>query len=116
MVTGTTVRTPYQIRLELVRDTVTMYSTLDDDAAGELAEHVLHALNCIPEGALSSAAVDFRPERRRPSPTLSRMNAGSRSSRTDANVSMIEVFSCAVSFPALMNVSVFWGQRQNRDR
>ena len=28
MVTGTALRTPYQIRLELVRDTVTMYSLL----------------------------------------------------------------------------------------
>ena len=49
MVTGKALRTPYQIRLELVRDTVTMYSTLDDEAAGELAVHVLHALNSIPE-------------------------------------------------------------------
>lgn len=49
MVTGTTLRTPYDNRLKLVRDTVTMYSSLDDDAAGELAVHVLRVLNSIPE-------------------------------------------------------------------
>jgi hypothetical protein len=49
MVIGTTLSTPYDSRLKLVRDTVTMYSTLDDAVAGELAVHVLHALNSIPE-------------------------------------------------------------------
>ena len=42
-------RTPYDERLELVKNTLTTYSALDDDTAGKLAEHVLHALNSIPE-------------------------------------------------------------------
>ncbi|HME50111.1 DUF6307 family protein [Mycobacterium sp.] len=49
MVSGTKSRTPYQNRLELVRDTVTKYSALDEEAAGVLAVHVLHALDSIPE-------------------------------------------------------------------
>jgi hypothetical protein len=46
---GTTLPTPYENRLKLVQDTMTMYSVLDDDAAGKLAVHVLHALDSIPE-------------------------------------------------------------------
>lgn len=42
-------RSPYDERLELVKNTLTTYSALDDDAAGKLAVHVLHALNSIPE-------------------------------------------------------------------
>jgi uncharacterized protein DUF6307 len=49
MIPGTTLRTPYENRLKLVQDTMTMNSVLDDDAAGKLAIHVLHALNSIPE-------------------------------------------------------------------
>jgi Family of unknown function (DUF6307) len=41
--------TPYVQRLELVRDTITAHSKLSDKAANELAVHVLHALNSIPE-------------------------------------------------------------------
>jgi hypothetical protein len=41
--------TPYEVRLELVKDTLVAHSTLDEKAAGELAIHVLHALNSIPE-------------------------------------------------------------------
>jgi hypothetical protein len=44
-----TVQSPYLQRLELVRDTITSHSKLGDKAASELAEHVLHALNSIPE-------------------------------------------------------------------
>ncbi len=44
-----TVRTPYVQRLELVKDTIRTHSKLGDKAAGELAVHVLHALNSIPE-------------------------------------------------------------------
>jgi Family of unknown function (DUF6307) len=45
----TTFRTPYDLRLELVRDTITVHSKLGDKAASELAVHVLHAINSIPE-------------------------------------------------------------------
>jgi Family of unknown function (DUF6307) len=40
---------PYEKRVKLVQDTLTEHSALDDAAAGELAVHVLHALNSIPE-------------------------------------------------------------------
>jgi Family of unknown function (DUF6307) len=43
------VRTPYIQRLELVSDTIKAHSKLADKAASELAVHVLHALNSIPE-------------------------------------------------------------------
>ena len=49
MASPTTFRSPYVQRLELVRDTITSHSKLGDKAATELAEHVLHALNSIPE-------------------------------------------------------------------
>ena len=42
-------RTPYIQRLELVKDTIRIHSKLGDKAANELAVHVLHALNSIPE-------------------------------------------------------------------
>lgn len=44
-----TLRTPYDRRVDLVTHTIETHSTLDRDAAGELALHVLHALNSIPE-------------------------------------------------------------------
>jgi hypothetical protein len=63
-------RSPYEERLELVENTLTTCSALDDDAAGKLAVHVLHALNSIPrEGALSSSAYQA------PSPTVHSRNA-----------------------------------------
>ena len=49
MASPTQLRTPYIQRLELVRDTITAHSKLGDDAASELAVHVLDALNSIPE-------------------------------------------------------------------
>jgi hypothetical protein len=49
MASPTTFQSPYLQRLELVRDTITSHSKLGDKAASELAEHVLHALNSIPE-------------------------------------------------------------------
>jgi uncharacterized protein DUF6307 len=49
MTSPTTIRSPYVQRLELVRDTITSHSKLGDKAASELAEHVLQALNSIPE-------------------------------------------------------------------
>jgi hypothetical protein len=49
MTSPTTFRTPYDLRVELVKDTITAHSKLGDEAASELAVHVLHALNSIPE-------------------------------------------------------------------
>jgi hypothetical protein len=49
MTAPTTFRSPYVLRLELVRDTIRSHSKLGDKAASELAEHVLYALNSIPE-------------------------------------------------------------------
>ena len=49
MASPTTLRTPYDQRLELVKDTITAHSKISDKAASELAVHVLHALNSIPE-------------------------------------------------------------------
>jgi hypothetical protein len=49
MASPTTFRSPYAQRVELVRDTIMSHSKLGDKAASELAEHVLHALNSIPE-------------------------------------------------------------------
>jgi hypothetical protein len=49
MASPTPLRTPYIERLELVSDIIGAHSKLDDAAAGELAVHVLHALNSIPE-------------------------------------------------------------------
>ena len=49
MAPSTTFRSPYDHRVQLVRDTIRSHSELDDKEAGELAEHVLQALNSIPE-------------------------------------------------------------------
>jgi hypothetical protein len=49
MTTPTPLRTPYIQRLDLVKDTIRANSKLGDKAASELAVHVLHALNSIPE-------------------------------------------------------------------
>ncbi len=49
MTSPITFRTPYDQRVELVKDTITAHSKLDDKAAAELAVHVLHTLNSIPE-------------------------------------------------------------------
>jgi hypothetical protein len=43
------IRTPYVERLDLVTETIRTHSKLGDKAASELAVHVLHALNSIPE-------------------------------------------------------------------
>ncbi len=42
-------RTPYDRRVDLVTDTIKDHSKLGDKAATELAVHVLHVLNSIPE-------------------------------------------------------------------
>jgi Family of unknown function (DUF6307) len=49
MISESTRPSPYEIRLRLVQETLTKYSPLEDAAAGEVAVHVLHALNSIPE-------------------------------------------------------------------
>ncbi|WP_293004056.1 DUF6307 family protein [Mycobacterium sp.] len=49
MASPTTSRSPYFDRVELVRDALVSHSKLKDEEATELAEHVLHALNSIPE-------------------------------------------------------------------
>jgi uncharacterized protein DUF6307 len=49
MTAPTPLRTPYIERLEMVRDTITAHSKLGDKAASELATHILHVLNSIPE-------------------------------------------------------------------
>ena len=49
MASPTTLRTPYDLRIELVKDTIRTHSKIGDKAAGELAVHVLNALNLIPE-------------------------------------------------------------------
>lgn len=41
--------TQYERRVKIVQDTVKANSQLDDKAASELAVHVLHALDTIPE-------------------------------------------------------------------
>jgi Family of unknown function (DUF6307) len=49
MASKSTVLSPYEKRVKLVQETLTTHSPIDDAAAGELAVHVLHALNSIPE-------------------------------------------------------------------
>jgi hypothetical protein len=49
MISESTLLSPYEKRLGLVQETLRKYSSLDDTATGELAVHVLHALNSIPE-------------------------------------------------------------------
>lgn len=45
----TTFHTPYEKRVEVVKQTLMTSATLDDDSAGNLAVQVLHALDSIPE-------------------------------------------------------------------
>jgi hypothetical protein len=49
MTSPTLTRSPYDRRVDLVKDTITAHSKLSDKAASELAVHVLHALSSIPE-------------------------------------------------------------------
>ena len=49
MASPTTFRTPYDLRVDLVKNTITAHSELGDDAAGKLAVQVLHTLASIPE-------------------------------------------------------------------
>ena len=49
MASTTTLRTPYDIRVDMVKDAIMANSKLEGPGRGELAVHVLHALNSIPE-------------------------------------------------------------------
>lgn len=49
MVTSTVTRSPYDRRVALVAEAITGHSKLGKKDATELAVHVLHALNSIPE-------------------------------------------------------------------
>lgn len=49
MTSSTALRTPYIQRVEMVAETIKAHSKLGDEAARELAVHVLHALNSIRE-------------------------------------------------------------------
>jgi hypothetical protein len=49
MTSPTILGTPYMQRLELVKDTIKTHSKLGDKAASDLAVHILHTLNSIPE-------------------------------------------------------------------
>ncbi|WP_197497281.1 DUF6307 family protein [Mycobacterium sp. 852013-51886_SCH5428379] len=49
MASPTAIRSPYDIRIDLVRDSITANSELDAEAASLLAVHVLRVLNSIPE-------------------------------------------------------------------
>jgi hypothetical protein len=49
MASPTLLRTPYDLRVQLVKDTIEKHSKIGDEAAGELAVQILHTLNSIPE-------------------------------------------------------------------
>jgi hypothetical protein len=49
MASPTTVSTPYDLRVDLIKETITANSGLDAETAGTLAVDILHALNSIPE-------------------------------------------------------------------
>ena len=49
MASPTLLRTPYDQRLDLVKDTIKAHSHLGNQASSDVAVHVLHALNSIPE-------------------------------------------------------------------
>ena len=49
MASSTTIRSPYERRVELITDTITENSKLKPGAARDLAIHVLQAINGIPE-------------------------------------------------------------------
>lgn len=49
MTSPTAFRSPYEKRVDLVKQTLMSASTLDDDLAAKLAVRVLHTLDSIPE-------------------------------------------------------------------
>lgn len=64
MAHGTTLRSPYDNRVQLVQDTLTTYSALDHDAAGKLAVQVLLSGLFPREGALNDVHRYFSPAER----------------------------------------------------
>jgi hypothetical protein len=49
MASPTMLRTPYDLRVQLVKETIEKHSKIGDEAAGVLAVQILHTLNSIPE-------------------------------------------------------------------
>lgn len=49
MTSESTFRSPYEIRVSLIEETLKKNSSLDEADARKLAVEVLHALNSIPE-------------------------------------------------------------------
>ena len=49
MASPTLTLSPYDLRVNLIKDTIKKHSKIGDEAAGELAIQVLFALNSIPE-------------------------------------------------------------------
>jgi hypothetical protein len=49
MASPTTLRTPYDVRVDIVKDAIVAHSKMKDQDASDLAVHVLQALNSIPE-------------------------------------------------------------------
>ena len=49
MASPITLRTPYDLRVQLVADTIENHSKIGAEAAAELAVQILHTLNSIPE-------------------------------------------------------------------
>lgn len=49
MASPTMLLTPYDLRVQLVKDTIEQHSKIGDEAASELAVQILFALNSIPE-------------------------------------------------------------------
>jgi hypothetical protein len=49
MASATSLKTPYDKRVQLVQDTISGNSKVGDKAASELAVQILHALDSIPE-------------------------------------------------------------------
>ena len=49
MATSVSFRSPYDLRVDLVKDTITAHSKLKGDDARELAVHILQALQSVPE-------------------------------------------------------------------
>lgn len=49
MATPSQIPSPYERRVELVQQTIRNHSKLSNEVASELAVHVLHVLDSIPE-------------------------------------------------------------------
>lgn len=49
MASQQSIRSPYDVRVDLVAETIGAHTKLKNDAARELAVHILHTINTIPE-------------------------------------------------------------------